>query len=234
MNKDSSRREKKFVSKGKFTEINNILPRVLNDLGLDRHLHEQSLFSLWPSLLEDVYASRSKPLYIDNQGILVVAVENGSTAQDLSFLKAKLLEQLQHFASGLGLSIKGMRFDLKHFPRSDSSEISTKSASVEYFAKPVPPDNELAEIKLDEEEINEILYLKQKLRVALEKVAAKRNDNTYSSQMVERITYSVEKKLRVRKWYVLKNMPICKRCAEPLPQSPQHLNRMLCSYCAGP
>jgi len=233
MNKDNLGKEKKFLSKGKFTEINNILPRVLNSLGLDKHLHEQSLFSLWPSLVPEVYASRSRPIYIDNQGILVVAVENGSTAQDLSFLKAKILEQLQHFARGLGLSIKGMRFDLKHFSREENSVISVKHASAEYLESFVPPDDELAEIELNDKEINEIQYLKQKLHISLKQVAAQRNEDNYSSQMVERISHLVEKKLRVQKWYLLKNMPICKRCAEPLPQSQHHLNRMLCSYCAG-
>ena len=65
--------------KAKLAGINAILPMVVTKFGLDRRLQEQALFSLWTSLVNPVYSSRSIPIYVDDQDILVIAVENPSS-----------------------------------------------------------------------------------------------------------------------------------------------------------
>jgi hypothetical protein len=231
MNNENLRTVRKQAAKSKFAGINTILPGVVVDLGLDRRMQEQALFSLWPSLLDRIYATRSMPLFIDSKGILVVAVENGSTAQELSFLKAKLLDQLQPICVGLGLTIKGMRFDLKRFSQSLNREETAKTAKNEFADKSWPTDDELAAFNLNETEIEEITSLKQKLQKMLAQLHLEQRSDNSANQIPERITYLVEKKLRFKKWCVQQNVPVCKQCAEPLPQFCQQSNIRLCPYC---
>jgi len=215
-------------TKSKFTAIDAILSNVMDELGLDRRIQEKSLLSLWSSLLEPVYATRSMPLYIDNQGILIVAVENGSTAQELSFLKAKLLSQLQTIGAGLGISIKGIRFDLKQFAQIADKKNTIEQTNNQLANKPTPSDEELAAFKLDDNETEEIARLKEQLH----KTLGETSENSFSNQMLVRIINSVEKRKRFKKWCIQQNMPVCKQCGEPLLAPHQQLNTMLCPLCA--
>jgi hypothetical protein len=231
MNKENLQPTKKTTAKSKFAPINTVLPSVIAKLGLDRRMQEQALFSLWPSLLDPIYASRSMPLYIDGQGILVVAAQNGSTAQELSFLKAKLLVQLQPIGTELGLTIKGMRFDLKRFSRADNGEGHSEPFKNEPVDKTAPAAAELAAFTLSEAELNEIAGLKEKLEVILGVLHLEAGSDSQFNQLAGRIAYLVEKKLRLKKWYVQENMPVCEQCGEPLSQSCRELNITLCPCC---
>ena len=219
MNNENQKSVRNTSGKAKFTTVNTIMPSLIVKLGLDRRMQEQALLSLWPSLVDPIYASRSMPLYIDEQNILVVAAENGSTAQELSFHKTKLLTQLQQIGIGLGLTIKGMRFDLKRFSQAQNSEKHAKALQNKPIEPVVPPDSELIAFTLTEVELKEIANLKKNL------------DAASSTEWSERIANLVEKKLRLKKWCIQNNMPTCEQCGEPLSPSCHQLNIKLCPYC---
>jgi len=219
------------TAKSKFAGVNTILPGVIDQLGLDRRMQEQALLSLWPSLVDPIYASRSMPLYIDGQGMVVIAAENGSTAQELSFLKTKLLAQLQQIGVGLGLTIKGMRFDLKRFSQTHNYEEPAKAFKSEPADKIAPAQGDLAAFTLSEAEIEEITGLKEKLEAIFGQLYLEPGSDSQSKQWAERIACLVEKKLRLKKWCLKQNMPLCGQCGEPLLQSCRQLNIKLCPCC---
>lgn len=201
MNNEATQPNRKPIAKSRFANISTILPGVVTKLGLDRRMQEQALFSLWSSLVDPIYASRSMPLYLDGQGIMVVAVENGSTAQELSFAKTKLLKQLQPIAGSLGMAIKGMRFDLKRFYQVCDDEKSVPGAQTishkkETVKETIPADSDLWALTLTAAELEEIAILKETLSVALAQLNIE----------PERIACMVEKRMRFEKWRVQHNM----------------------------
>src|SRR5262249_29166343 len=102
-------------SSSQFKRAGQVLNRVLSKLGLDQRLRENTLMNLWPVLLGEPWASRSRCLFIDTQGTLVVSVADASTGQELSLMKSQLLRRVNAAAQSMSLNIKGIRFDLKHF-----------------------------------------------------------------------------------------------------------------------
>src|SRR5579883_2844975 len=67
--------------------VNKLLPDVLSKLGLDRRLKEHAAMQIWISLLPGAILERSRPLFIDSQRNLVVAVADASVGQEISLLK---------------------------------------------------------------------------------------------------------------------------------------------------
>jgi hypothetical protein len=213
--------------KNKFTNISNILPKVVEGLGLDRRLNEQAFFCLWASLVDEVYINRSIPLYIDQQNVLIVAVENSSTAQELSFIKAKLVEKIRQIAPQFGLTIDGLRFDLKQYNLAKQQRL--KNTSVQNINNEnisLDAENEqLKALVLTDAELKEISNFREAMEGAasnLEHLGLERGD-----LIAERIVSLMEKRLRLKKWHQSQNLPFCKLCHEPLFQ-PAH---ELCHYC---
>jgi len=102
-------------AKSAFTSISNVLSEIVGQLGLDRRLKEQTVLNLWPMIVGDAFATKTRPLFIDNQNILVIAVQDASTAQELSFFKREITNKLKQAGAGTGVTIAGLRFDLKHY-----------------------------------------------------------------------------------------------------------------------
>jgi hypothetical protein len=174
-------------AKAKLASINTVLPSLVAKFGLDRRLQEQALFSLWPSLVDPIYANRSIPIFIDEQRLLVIAVENGSVAQELSFLKTKLLAKLQPLALALGFTIKGMRFDLKSFSKYSQKENITLPSSNE--VKNLPSQEDLSALELTVSEKEELEALQEGL------------NKDCPNYLRDRILTLAEKSMRLKKWH---------------------------------
>ncbi len=212
----------RLFKKNKFANISNILPKVVEKLGLDRRLNEQALFYLWPSILDEIYASRSIPLYIDTQNILLVAVEDSSTAQELSFIKPKLIKKLKEIAKQLDLKIEGIRFDLKQFHLARKQQLEKFETSA--IAKAVIEEAELKAFNLTQAESDEIEHFKAEIgRVIDSEPLSMANSKGFP----ERLVNLIEKQIRLKKWHKSQNLPFCKQCDEPLFQ----MGVLLCHYC---
>jgi hypothetical protein len=211
-----------LFKKNKFTNINNILPKVVEKLGLDKRLNEQALFYLWPSILDEVYASRSIPLYIDSQNILLIAVEDSSTAQELSLIKPKLIKKLKEIAKQLDLKIEGIRFDLKQFHQARKQRLDIFESGA--IAKAVVEDTELKAFNLTQAESDEIEHFKVEIGRAID---GEPPTMAYMKSFPERVVNLIEKQIRLKKWHKSQNLPFCKQCDEPLFQ----MGVLLCPYC---
>jgi len=95
--------------------IDDVLSKLVSTMGLDRRLKEHALLNLWPIMIGPTFSEKSRPLFIDHEGNLVIAVKDASVAQELSLLKTEIIKKMRIAAHSMGLTINGMRFDLKHF-----------------------------------------------------------------------------------------------------------------------
>ncbi len=212
--------------RNKFTNIGNILPKVVEKLDLDKRLNEQALFCLWPSLVDEIYAERSIPLYIDESNNLIVAVKDSSTAQELSFAKSKLIQKLKSIAPQFGLTMNGLRFDLKQYNLA-------KQLQEEKYSQKIGNENTYAHIK--NEQLKDLVLTEDELtqindfRIAMEKAALNLEQFCSEGQTVIsiRVANLMEKQLRLKKWHKSQNLPFCKSCNEPLYQPKIEF----CHYC---
>jgi hypothetical protein len=100
--------------KSSFVDIGKVLDKVVSQLGLDMRLREVAVFELWPMLVGPKLAEKSRPLFVDNERNLVVAVKDAVVAQELGFMRKELIDKLRLAGEGLGVKVRGLRFDLRH------------------------------------------------------------------------------------------------------------------------
>lgn len=90
--------------------MGDLLPSVLRRLGLERRFNEQSVLALWPTVVGEELAARTKATRID-RGVLFVQVDHGAWLQELHFVEKELIGKLHERAPGV--AIKKIRFSTK-------------------------------------------------------------------------------------------------------------------------
>ena len=221
------------------TNVGDVLNTIVTKLGLDRRLREQTLMNLWPIVAGNTFALNTRPLFVDYENNLVVAVRDASVAQELSFLKRQITNKLKIAGKSAGIRIEGLRFDLKHFHQPNETEklgdrIVTSDDAIGGEAPPVaflanvPDEKLLKEQTLSEEEINQIAELKSQITYNA-KLFIDHGDEAAVDALAERIARIAERELRLKKWQQSNGFPICQSCA--LPSSRLHTSLGLCSYC---
>ena len=91
----------------KFSKIGELLPQILNRLGLDRRFKEQQVLNLWPGVVGEELAARTRATRVDN-GVLYVRVDHGAWMQELHFIEKELLRKLR--AQSPGVTLNKIRF----------------------------------------------------------------------------------------------------------------------------
>ncbi len=211
-----------FSSKRRsMSSVNKVLSSLVSSLNLDKRLKEHTLMSLWPTMIGEPFSSKSRPLFIDHEGSMVIAVSEAAVGQELSLMRTQLVKRLRIAGTGLGVEIRGIRFDMKHFHRKEESVNDQESASAgrQRRIENTPGPEELASITLTEEEIADIQALKTRLTAA-------DGDNP---QMHDRIVALYEKELRARRWMEANVTTRCQTCNQP--SSMLYGSQGLCSLC---
>ncbi len=101
-----------FGKKRAMSSVNNVLSQLVSSLNLDRRLKEHTLLGLWPTVIGEPFASKSRPLFIDHEGSIVIAVSEAAVGQELSLMRSQLVKKMRIAGNGLGIEIRGIRFDL--------------------------------------------------------------------------------------------------------------------------
>ncbi len=211
-----------------FASLNNVLSKLVAKLGLDKRLKENALFGLWPVIIGDFFASQSRPLFIDSDHNLVVSVKDAAVGQELSLMKRDIVLRLKRAASALGITVTGVRFDLKHYHNSVNSDkdlpgLDTPERTAQL---PVPTDQELAEIDLSTEELGQLALVAQELS---EIKTTRENALVQEINLTTRMAALCEREIRLRKWRLIHGYPKCANCAEPVAML--HGPRQLCTEC---
>lgn len=74
-------------------KLGSAMAGALKGLKLDARMREGRAMALWPDIVGDVTAQRTKPLHV-NRGTMVVLVASSAWANQLNLLKPKILQAL--------------------------------------------------------------------------------------------------------------------------------------------
>ena len=99
------------MAERKFTRLGELLPSILGKLGLDQRFKEQQVLNLWPTVVGEELAARTKATKVD-RGVLHVHVDHGAWMQELHFIEKDLLRKLR--AQSPGVVLKKIRFSSKN------------------------------------------------------------------------------------------------------------------------
>lgn len=208
-----------------FATVNGVLNDVVANLGLDKRLKEHALLNLWPQFVGDEMAGKSRPLFIDREGNLVIAVKDAPTGQELSLTKPGILRKLKLAGQGIGLAIKGLRFDLKHFYSLSHGPPEPSSLDDPFRAllKTQPTKEELEAVSLSEEDTRELVELEKNL------ANFQTVENPKVRATASRVFRLFEHELKLRQWRKLNGFPACSVCQLPTPYF--YGKDALCSNC---
>ncbi len=208
-------------SKGRnFQQIDKVLPKVLRQLGIDNRLKEHTFLHLWPHIVGEPFASRTRPLFIDHERNVVIAVKDAATGQEISFSKADLIKKLRAAARGVGIVITGMRFDMKRF--SETSENNNPSPYAYQEPLPEPSEADLAQVDLSVDEVLQIAS------IATGDLHDPENVDDFAP-LAQRMRALYEKELRLKKWRSAHGFPHCSRCGEV--SGRLHGENLICAHC---
>jgi predicted nucleic acid-binding Zn ribbon protein len=98
------------MAERKFTRLGELLPSILSKLGLDQRFKEQQVLNLWPTVVGEELAARTKATKLD-RGVLYVHVDHGAWMQELHFIEKDLLRKIR--AQSPGVVLKKIRFSSK-------------------------------------------------------------------------------------------------------------------------
>jgi hypothetical protein len=217
---DEKKRDKSQpANRRNFSTISKVLPQLLRKLGLDKRLKEQTFINIWPHIVGEPFGSLSRPLFIDHERNVVIAVRDASTGQEMTFAKPQLLKAIRQAARGVGIEITGMRFDLKRFYEKspdDIPEILPDPAN----KLPEPTAEDLAAIVLRPEHLNEIVALGNSFLEAQPDAA---------ESLVSRVKALYEKELRIRLWRDSRGFPHCSQCGDVTARL--HGTALICAQC---
>ena len=210
-----------FGKKHAMSSVNKVLNQLVSSLNLDRRLKEHTLLGLWPTIVGEPFASKSRPLFIDHEGSIVISVSEAAVGQELSLMRTQLVKRMRVAGNGLGIDVRGIRFDLKHFHKKE--EIAANREAVEATRQKclqnTPGPKELASVTLTPEEEADIKALKTRLTAA---------DGDHE-KVHDRIVALYEKELRARKWMEANVSTHCQACKSPSPML--YGSQGLCSMC---
>ncbi|MBK7837002.1 MAG: DUF721 domain-containing protein [Candidatus Obscuribacter sp.] len=204
-----------------FSDLSAVLPKVVRALGIDKRLKEHTFINLWPHIVPEPFASRSRPLFIDADRNVVVAVQDAVVGQEFGFARQDVLKLVKRAGHSLGLEINGLRFDMKRFYEGRLQETSVE----ETFSKlPMPTDQQIAAVVLSAEEIQqaEDLYAELKNR-------SDSNDPVDVERLGMRMKLLYEKELRLKHWREANGYPHCTYCGSVTTRL--HGTDLICANC---
>ena len=210
--------------RGSFATMSNLMNKLVVKLGLDQRLKEHALMDLWPTIVGDAFAGKSRCLFIDSERKLVVSVQDASVGQELSLLRRDVMRKMQAAAAGLGVKIEGIRFDMKHFYQGASAQAELADAYVTQLSKPTPQD--LQSVMLSEEEREQINSMR---RGPHDPSLVKGFELSNKMHLSERIATIFEHELRLKNWRLANGYPVCGECSEP--SLLLHGAHKLCAHC---
>lgn len=171
-------------------KLGRALNRALRALNMDARVKESRAMVLWPEVVGEVTAARTRPMHV-NRGIMVVAVASSAWANQLNLLKSRYLEGL---AALVGPEvIQDLRWRVAEIkPGDDPHQNPLHLAAVTLTPREPRPAPELDEAE----------------RAAIARQVAEIGDPKLAARMAEVLTAQAVRRLRLREvgW-----VP-CQRC----------------------
>ena len=90
------------MSYKRFARVGDILPTVLKSIGLGQRLREQEILAIWPDVVGEEVAARTRPYKIE-KGVLHVRVDHSTWMHELHFMEKEILRKLKERAPDIEL-----------------------------------------------------------------------------------------------------------------------------------
>lgn len=105
-----TKKTKQKRPKSNLTKITEVIPAVKESLGLQKNLNIIALKEVWPLVTSFEASNHSQPAYFDKENNLVIAVNNGALAVELSMQKPFILKRLREATKNTDITFKDIRF----------------------------------------------------------------------------------------------------------------------------
>ncbi len=96
--------------KGELVKLEQLIPQVKENLGIENNLKISALNELWPLVTSFDIASNSKIAYFDKENNLVISVKSSTLATELSMQKTSILSRLKSAIRNTDINFKDIRF----------------------------------------------------------------------------------------------------------------------------
>ncbi len=74
--------------------LKEVIDRMLKEFRLERGMKVKRVEHAWRNIVGKLISSKTKSIYLDKEGVLKVKIESAIIKDELSYAKAKLIEQL--------------------------------------------------------------------------------------------------------------------------------------------
>ncbi len=165
---------------GRPEKLARALGRALRDLNMDQRVKESRAMVLWPEVVGEVTAARTRPLHV-NRGTMLVAVASSAWANQLNLLKSRYLDGL---AARVG---PGVIQDLRW-------RVAELKADDDPTANPL----DLVAVKLTTRETRQQPTLDEAEREAIARQVAEIGDPKLAARMTEVLTAQAARRKRLR------------------------------------
>jgi len=96
-----------------FVDVSSIIETMLTSKELKRAITRNNLYKFWTKIVGKKFSDKSKPYGMVGNGVMIIACQNASVAQELVLQKTQILEKFQPFLKSLHLKVSDIKFDCK-------------------------------------------------------------------------------------------------------------------------
>lgn len=105
--------DRKKILYSNFEDTASIIESMLSSSDIKKAVTRNNLYKFWEKVAGKKFSDKSKPYSMMGGGVLVIACQNASVAQELMFQKPQLLEKFKPYLKSLHMNIKDIKFDPK-------------------------------------------------------------------------------------------------------------------------
>lgn len=96
-----------------FEDANSIIEQMLTSKELKKAITRNNLYKFWDKVVGQKISAKSKPFGMLGAGVMIIACQNSSVAQELMLQKTQILKKLEPYLKSLHMSVKDLKFDCK-------------------------------------------------------------------------------------------------------------------------
>lgn len=101
-----------------FEDTESIIEKMLSKTEIKKAVTRNNLYKFWAKVAGKKLGDKSKPFSMMGNGLLVIACESSTVAQELMLQKPQLLEKFKPYLKSLHLNVKDLKFDPKKWEKS--------------------------------------------------------------------------------------------------------------------
>lgn len=188
-----------------FESLNNILDKVVKNLGIDRGLKQITLINFWPQIVGHRFEKTSKAVSVTRKhdcDVMVVAVSSSSVSQELVMFKNDIIKKMYPLSKALGFDIKDVIFSPKLWSQLHEEHFSPDESYSELYKKN-PDEKDLEGIEVPES-------------IAESVIKSVESQSFSSDELKRRMEKMILRDLKVQIWKKNNGYPFCAKCGIPV------------------